>query len=349
MNGYNKETNIIDFYMACNNNKNILVDDYSLCEDGKRRQKSVAESLFESQMMALALFSQSDGEYNTADISNILLMIALNHLNSSDFYKLEIGSKLQALHNEYELNYYKEARLANLCVNNKAEVLKAYSNNSRFTDFMKYISKLSTIQRKGWLDWNVQVDRKESDSDHIYGTQMLALAMYFENYEEYKDLDIKKILLMLAIHELGEAIIGDLTAKDIKKEDKQVIEHEAFKTIISNLDLADDLFNLYLEFDNKTSPEARFAKFIDKFECDLQSKVLDETAYVDIEHQEGNKFAKDDLVVSLLKKYEGDRFAWSKMWLEFGQITYGYDKQFMDVSNYAMNHNLVKNNSRKAI
>ena len=342
----NPAKNVIDFYVACNKNKTTLINEYSILDDGTRRSKSIAEDLFESQMLALSLFSQSDGEYDTADISNTLLMIALSNLDFADFKNLSVSSKLQKLQNEYELNYFKEANLANICVNNKDEVFKAYSNNSRFNEFNKYARKLSTIKRKGWLDWNVQADRLESDSEHIYSAQMLALAIYFENYEYYKDLDIKKIILMLAIHELGEAIIGDKTMLDIKKEDKQKIEHEAFRKIVSNLDLADKLFDLYLEFDNQTSPEGKFAKFIDKLECDLQSKVYDETAFVDLRNQENNKWIGDELVQKLLfNKYQDDEYAWSKMWLEFGQILYHYDQPIIDISNYAINNKIVNNMS----
>ena len=47
---------------------------------------------------------------------------------------------------------------------------------------------------------------------------MLALAMK----SEYQyDIDIMKVLYMLAIHELGETIIGDLTQFQISKEEKE--------------------------------------------------------------------------------------------------------------------------------
>ena len=39
-------------------------------------------------------------------------------------------------------------------------------------------TKLKDLIRKGWQDWNIQRDRVESVAEHIYGTQMLAIAMY---------------------------------------------------------------------------------------------------------------------------------------------------------------------------
>ena len=35
-----------------------------------------------------------------------------------------------------------------------------------------------------------------------------------------------------------------------------------------------------------------------------------------------------------------DEISWSEMWLKFGQESYNYDKNFTNVSNYAINHNI---------
>ena len=60
-------------------------------------------------------------------------------------------------------------------------------------------NKLKNVIRTGWKDWNVQRERLESVAEHIFGVQMLAIAMKSEyNY----DVDISKVLMMIAIHEL---------------------------------------------------------------------------------------------------------------------------------------------------
>ena len=75
-------------------------------------------------------------------------------------------------------------------------------------------NKLKNVIRTGWKDWNVQSDRIESVAEHIFGVQMLVLAMY----SEYQyDIDIMKVIFMLAVHELGETVIGDLTQFQISK------------------------------------------------------------------------------------------------------------------------------------
>ena len=84
-------------------------------------------------------------------------------------------------------------------------------------EFYTLTNVLKNTIRKGWLNWHVKAERVETVAEHVYATQMLALAMY----SEYKyDIDIKKVIYMLAIHELEETIIGDLTFKDIDKKEK---------------------------------------------------------------------------------------------------------------------------------
>ena len=98
------------------------------------------------------------------------------------------------------------------------------SKEERIINYYVLCNKLKYIIRTGWIDWKVNKNRLESVAEHIYGTQMLAIAMKSEyNY----DIDIMKVIYMLAIHELGETIIGDLTQFQIEKEDKIKIEHEA--------------------------------------------------------------------------------------------------------------------------
>jgi putative hydrolase of HD superfamily len=60
-------------------------------------------------------------------------------------------------------------------------------------------NKLKNVIRTGWKDWNVQRERLESVAEHIFGVQMLAIAVKSEyNY----DVDILKVIMMIAIHEL---------------------------------------------------------------------------------------------------------------------------------------------------
>ena len=195
-------------------------------------------------------------------------------------------------------------------------------------------NKLKNVIRTGWLDWNVNRERVESIAEHIFGVQMLAIAMKSEY--EYDDVDILKVIYMLAIHELGEAIIGDLTQFQISKKEKEIIEHDAVHKILGSLLDGEEIEKLFLEFDNKSSKEALFAYQCDKLECDLQCKLYDQENTVDFNKQENNKTFYNEDVQKLYK----DGLSWSEMWIMFGQNRYNYDDNFKAVSNYAYNNKL---------
>ena len=201
-------------------------------------------------------------------------------------------------------------------------------------------NKLKNVIRTGWINWNVKRERIESVAEHVYGVQMLAIAMK----SEYQyDIDIMKVILMIAIHELGESVIGDITMFQMSNEEKEAIEHEAVHNILGGLLDGEEIEALFLEFDEHKTKEAIFAYQCDKLECDLQSKLYDEEGCVDLNDQENNKITQDPKVKELLEK--GD--SWSEMWLKFGQDKYPYDDNFIAVSNYALNNNLKKVKKRK--
>ena len=194
-------------------------------------------------------------------------------------------------------------------------------------------NKLKNVIRTGWMDWKVQRDRIESVAEHIFGVQMLAIAMKSEF--EY-DIDIMKVIYMLAIHELGETVIGDLTQFQIDKTQKEKIEHEAVHKILSSLIDGEQIEKLFLEFDAHETPEAMFAYQCDKLECDIQCKLYDQEKCVDLAHQEGNNTTNDETVKKLLDSGK----SWSDMWLEFGQSRYPYDNNFLSVSNFVKDNNI---------
>ncbi len=201
-------------------------------------------------------------------------------------------------------------------------------------------NQLKNVIRTGWKDWHVKKERLESVAEHIFGVQMLAIAMK----SEYQyDVNIMKVIFMLAIHELGETIIGDLTQFEISKEEKEKIEHAAVHKILGSLLDGNLIEELFLEFDSHQTKESLFAYQCDKLECDLQSKLYDEEGCVDLNKQDGNKTMEDKRVKALLN--EGA--SWSTMWLKFGQQVYPYDDNFKAVSSYAINHDIGKGRTRK--
>lgn len=207
---------------------------------------------------------------------------------------------------------------------------------SKETNVIRYYvlcNKLKDIVRTGWKDWNVKRERVESVAEHIFGVQMLAIAMYSEyGY----NIDILKVVYMLAIHELEEIYIGDLTQFQIAPDKKQKLGEDAVCKVLRDMLCRDEIAKLILEFDEKKTNEAKFAYWCDKLECDLQAKLYDEEKCVDLAKQDNNETFYNPEVQDLLKKEK----TWSGMWLAFGQNKYNYDDNFKSISDYARVNNL---------
>ncbi|MGN1384111.1 MAG: HD family hydrolase [Clostridia bacterium] len=196
-------------------------------------------------------------------------------------------------------------------------------------------NKLKSVIRTGWKDWHVNAERIESVAEHIYGVQMLAIAIQ----SEYQyNIDLNKVIMMLAVHELEEILIGDLTQFQISKAEKIIIGHKAVEDVLGDLLYKDEIKNLILEFDERKSSEALFAHYCDKLECDLQSRIYDEKGYVDLKNQEGNETYNDPTV----QKYIKSNMSWSEMWLKYGQEKYNYDENFKKISGYALTHKIIE-------
>jgi len=194
-------------------------------------------------------------------------------------------------------------------------------------------NKLKNVIRTGWKDWNVQRERLESVAEHIFGVQMLAIAMKSEyNY----DVDILKVIMMIAIHELWETVIWDLTEFQISREEKERIEHEAVHKILKDLVDGEDIEKIFLEFDEHKTKEANFAYQCDKLECDLQCKLYDEEWCVDLNKQQSCNAAENEKVQQLLKENK----TWSDMWLQYDSENIPYDENFKAMINYAQNHKI---------
>lgn len=207
---------------------------------------------------------------------------------------------------------------------------------SKEENIIKYYVTCNTLKnvlRTGWLYWNVKRDRIESVAEHVYGVQMLAIAMK----SEYKyDIDIMKVIMMLAIHELSETIVGDLVQFDITSADKLKKEHEAIHNILSPLVDGKMIEELIEEFDKRETEEAKFAFQCDKLEADIQCKLYDKEGCVDLNDLKVNSATQNKVLSDLINASS----SWSKGWLEFSQKKYPYDDNFIALSNYVKDNDI---------
>ncbi len=137
--------------------------------------------------------------------------------------------------------------------------------------FWQYAAGLKREPRKGWQ--RKVEGRIESVADHSFAVAMLAL------YEgERRGYDLEKILKLALIHDLEEAITGDLTPKDkahLGPTKVQKGRQTAIRELASKLPPKSRASYLRLWTDLKTtrSKEARLVHQLDKVEMAFQANA----------------------------------------------------------------------------
>lgn len=122
---------------------------------------------------------------------------------------------------------------------------------------------LKAVDRAGWL--RVGVERPESVAAHSWGIAWLALALCPAH------LDLRRVLALAVLHDLPEVRVGDLTPHDgVDKTEKRRREREAAEALFAG---RADLLELWLEYEDNTSPEARFVHALDKLDMGLQAEI----------------------------------------------------------------------------
>jgi putative hydrolases of HD superfamily len=130
-------------------------------------------------------------------------------------------------------------------------------------DFIAYIDRLKNVIRvNGLFDGS----REENTAEHSWHAAMSALVLApYAN----ETIDIDRVARMLLIHDLIEIEAGDTFAyddPDVLARQEQ-IEIEAAEVVFNQIGspLGEELRTLWDEFEARISPDAKFAKAIDRF------------------------------------------------------------------------------------
>jgi putative hydrolase of HD superfamily len=88
-------------------------------------------------------------------------------------------------------------------------------------------------------------------------------------------IDRNRCIKMALTHDVCEAIAGDFTPHDpISKEEKHALEKNAMEEIrdlLKGNPLGQELYDLFIEYEEGQTVESRFVKDIDKFEMLVQA------------------------------------------------------------------------------
>ncbi|GMM57751.1 5'-deoxynucleotidase [Maudiozyma humilis] len=135
--------------------------------------------------------------------------------------------------------------------------------------FLNVVQQLKVQKRTGWLDY--QMTECESIADHMY--RMSIISLLIANPDVNRDRCVRIAL----VHDMAEALVGDITPVDpIGKDEKHRREEATMRYVCDEIVRpisaagAREMLADFLEYESIGSLEARYVKDIDKYELLVQ-------------------------------------------------------------------------------
>lgn len=183
--------------------------------------------------------------------------------------------------------------------------------------FIKRAEKLKTELRHSWLS---DTNRQESVAEHSWMLALIAMTI-FDSID--LELDRLKVMKMVTVHDLAEAITGDIPTfeKSKRKDQKYKTEKAAIIAITQGLpkNISNEILGLWQEMEDNQTPEAKLAQCLDKIEVLIQHIIADIETWDDGDYGLG-PYNKDEFFdfnpyLREFKDYVNAEF-WKKMEVE---------------------------------
>jgi putative hydrolase of HD superfamily len=136
--------------------------------------------------------------------------------------------------------------------------------------FFEVASRLKDVERAGWTERGVQ--RPETSPDHS-----LMVALMVMVFGKSSKLNLDKAVRMGLIHDLPEAVVGDIITKEnwekggyMREAEKLSKERTAMQNLAS-LSGCHEILELWEEFESQKTPGSRFVKDVDRLATILQA------------------------------------------------------------------------------
>ncbi|MEA5404338.1 HD domain-containing protein [Arcicella sp. DC2W] len=136
-------------------------------------------------------------------------------------------------------------------------------------EFIKEIDKLKYIQRKTKL---FNSDRHENDAEHSWHLAMMVLVLAEHSNEP---IDVLKVLKMVLIHDIveidaGDTFLYDTTKNHVNTEEEFIAAKRIFGILPPKQ--TQEFIDIWLEFEEGKSNEAKFTKTMDRLQPILQNR-----------------------------------------------------------------------------
>lgn len=142
-------------------------------------------------------------------------------------------------------------------------------DGTRARGILRFLTLAGRLKETDRAGWKLQgIDAPESVADHTFGVCLLALVL---SRDASPPLRRDRCVAMALVHDLAEALVGDITPFDgVSNEEKDRREREAM-THLSTLLGDPEILELWEEYQRAATPESRFVRDLDKLETVVQA------------------------------------------------------------------------------
>jgi putative hydrolase of HD superfamily len=164
--------------------------------------------------------------------------------------------------------------------------------------FLQTAERLKSTRRSAWT----ATGEPETVAAHSWRLTLLALILE----DQFPEIRMDHVVRMLIVHDLGEALHGDIPAPEQGAESKAATERRDLVEVIRPLPpaVADGILELWDEYESCQTPEARLAKGLDKLETIMQHNqgVNPENFDYRFNLGYGRRFTSDDPRLAALRE-----------------------------------------------
>lgn len=172
-------------------------------------------------------------------------------------------------------------------------------------EFLRGAERLKVMTRSAYTTTGMP----ESVAEHSWRLALMALVLH----DHFPEVNLGRLLAMCIVHDLGEAIGGDVPAPEQARRlqrdpgaGKAAQEREDLLTLVAPLPetARREIVALWDEYEGAATPEARLAKALDKLETILQHTQGDNPPDFDYRFNlaYGQAFTRDHPVIVALRE-----------------------------------------------
>ncbi len=160
---------------------------------------------------------------------------------------------------------------------------------TQFIAFLDQVEKLKSVPRHCVTSDGVQ--------ENVAGHSWRAAFMAYLMKDELGEIDIDRVIRMCLVHDIGEAITGDIPTFE-KNESHEEVERQAIDRLLSGLPnpLYQELTALFGEMEAQETKEAKVYKALDKLEAVIQHNESDIETWLPLEYELQQTYAAQNVI-----------------------------------------------------